>query len=89
MPAGMNMFTHRRPLHLSVGTFMPDALQPIWFEKPCMSLDNDGVIVGSKATNEIGTYTSLTEHEGRRILWYPDRKYYLLGKILTDEMLGL
>jgi len=89
MLAGMNMFTHRRPLYLSVGTYAPEAWQPIWFDEPRMKLDNDGVVVGSKGTNEIGTYTSLTEHDGRRILWYPDRKYYLLGKILTDEMLGI
>lgn len=89
LPAGMNMFTHRRPAFVSVGKYMPDANQPISFEEPRIILDNDGVIIGPKATNEIGTYPSLTEYNGKRILWYPDRKYYLLGKILTDELLGL
>lgn len=89
LPVGMNMFTHRRPLFISVGNFMPEAYQPLWFEKPRQILDNEGVIVGPKATNEIGTYPSLTESNGKRILWYPDRKYYLLGKYITDEMLGI
>jgi hypothetical protein len=25
---------------------------------------------------------------GQRVLWYPDRKYYLLGKLISDEMLA-
>ena len=37
---------------------------------------------------ERGTYSSLTEHQGRRILWYPDRKYFLLGRLVPDELLG-
>lgn len=88
-PAGMNMFTNRRPLFASVGRFVSKAKQPIWFDNPRKILDNDGVIVGPKATNEIGTYPSLTECNGKRVLWYPDRKYYLLGKFITDEILGL
>jgi hypothetical protein len=35
---------------------------------------------------EIATYTSLTEWRGRRTLWYPDRKHFLLGKYLTDAL---
>ena len=37
---------------------------------------------------EMGTYDSLTEHDGKRILWYPDRKHFLLGKEITDEWLS-
>ena len=45
-------------------------------------------LVGPKKTNEIATYTSFTIYKGKQILWYPDRKYYLLGKYITDEMLA-
>ena len=45
------------------------------------------VIVGPKKTAEVGTYPSLTEWQGRRTLWYPDRKYFLLGRHLPDELL--
>jgi len=47
------------------------------------------VPIGPKGTAEIATYPSLTDYKGRRVLWYPDRKYYLLGKYVTDEWLGL
>lgn len=77
----------RNPMYVSVGTYQPDAHQPIWFDWPVKLLDTDDVPVGPKGTAEIGTYTSLTEYQGKRILWYPDRKYYLLGLYLTDEVL--
>lgn len=88
MPYGMGIFTHRRPAFIAVGEFQPNAHQPIWFSKPKQILDNDGVIVSPKGTNEIATYTSFTIYKGKQILWYPDRKYYLLGKYITDEMLS-
>ena len=43
--------------------------------------------IGPKGTSEIATYTSLTEWRGQRMLWYPDRKYYLLGKSLPKSLL--
>ena len=30
----------------------------------------------------------LTEKDGKRILWYPDRKHFLLGKEIPDELLA-
>jgi hypothetical protein len=77
----------RRPAHLAVGEFRPKAYQPIWFSRPKLFADNDGVIAGPKKTAEIATYTSYTEYQGKRTLWYPDRKYYLLGKHITDDFL--
>jgi hypothetical protein len=84
IPPGMGVFTHRRPCFLSVGEFKPNAHQPIWFDRPRIILDNDGVQISPKASNEIGTYPSLTEIDGEIVLWYPDRKYYLLGKKLNE-----
>ena len=77
----------RRPTFIIVGEFRPSAHQPIWFSQPKQILDTDGVIVGPKRTAEAGTYPSLTEWHGQRTLWYPDRKYYLLGKHLPDALL--
>jgi hypothetical protein len=28
----------------------------------------------------------MTEWNGKRVLWYPDRKFYLLGKYITDAL---
>ena len=44
--------------------------------------------MGPKLTNEIATYSSFTIYKGKQILWYPDRKYYLLGKYITDELVA-
>jgi len=79
---------HRRPAFIAVGEYRPGKHQPIWFSKPKQILDTDGVSIGPKRTSEIATYTSFTEWRGQRVLWYPDRKYYLLGKYITDEMLA-
>jgi len=88
IPEGMGLYSHRRPAFIAVGKFQPGAHQPIWFSKPKQILDTDGVIVGLKGDNEIATYTSFTVYKGKQILWYPDRKYYLLGKYITDELLA-
>ncbi len=78
----------RYPAFLAVGEFRPQAHQPIWFSRPKQILDTGGVAIGPKGTSEIATYTSLTEYQGQRILWYPDRKYHLLGKRITDDWLA-
>ena len=78
----------RHPAFIAIGEFRPTARQPISFSAPKQILDTQGVIIGPKKTAEIATYTSLTEWRGRRTLWYPDRKYYLLGKYLPDDLLA-
>jgi BNR repeat-like domain len=78
----------RHPAFLAVGEYRPGAHQPIWFSRPKQILDTQGVSIGPKGSSEIATYTSLTEWGGSRILWYPDRKYFLLGKRITDEWLA-
>ena len=78
----------RHPAFIAVGEFRPRARQPIWFSAPRQILDTQGVIIGPKKSAEIATYTSLTEWRGQRVLWYPDRKYYLLGKYLPDALLA-
>ncbi len=78
---------NRRSIFFSVGEFRPQCHQPIWFSKPKRFADSDGVAAGVQYRTEMGTYSSLTEEEGRRILWYPDRKHFLLGKVVSDEWL--
>lgn len=79
---------NRRPAFIALGEYRPDAHQPVWFSQPLQVADTDGIPVGPKNTAEVATYTSLTEHRGQRVLWYPDRKYFLLGKYISDEMLA-
>lgn len=89
---------NRRPAYIAVGEYRPDAHQPIWFGQPIFFCDSDGVAIGPAKNGdtlfempfrvEVVTYTSFTEQHGRRILWYPDRKYFLLGRYLTDAWLA-
>ncbi len=78
----------RNPAFIAVGEFRADAHQPIWFSNPKQILDTQDLIYGPKGTASVAMYPSLTEKKGRRILWYPDRKHFLLGKFITDELLG-
>ena len=33
-------------------------------------------------------YASFTEREGQRIFWYIDRKHFVLGRYITDELIA-
>jgi hypothetical protein len=79
----------RRPAYLARGEHRAGAHQPIWFSRPKLLIDNDAVRWGppGRGRLEAATYVSLTEHAGRRVLWYPDRKGFLLGKLLPDGLL--
>lgn len=72
----------RNPTYLSLATFSPDQEQPLVFQKPISFLDSGDIAVGPKKTAEVGTYPSVTQWKGKSMLWYPDRKFYLLGKEL-------
>ncbi len=78
----------RHPAFITVGEFRTGAHQPIWFSRPKEILDTDGVIFGPKATASVAMYPSLTERQGVRVLWYPDRKHFLLGRYLPDTLLA-
>ena len=82
----------RRPIFMTVGEFRPKAHQPIWFSEPEFQFDTDGVACGPGGAGVEGgrdwlaMYGCLTEHKGQRVFWYPDRKHFLLGRHITDEM---
>lgn len=78
----------RRPVFLTVGREIDHPDQPIAFTPPRLLADNGGKAVGLSKHTQIGTYPSLFEFEGRVYFWYPDRKHFLLGKVLTAEMLS-
>ena len=78
----------RRPLFMAVGEFRPDAYQPIWFSKPKLLMDTGAVPAGPQQLIWLAMYASLTERAGQRILWYTDRKHFVLGKHITDEALA-
>ena len=57
----------------------------MWFEEPKFFMDHDGVPLGppgKRGRLDLAMYSSLTLIGGRPVLWYPDRKFFLLGKRL-------
>lgn len=76
---------NRRPCYAALGEFRVDAQQPIWFSESKLLMDNDGVRIGPLNRIDIGVYTSFTKRKGNLVLWYPDRKFFLLGKKITPE----
>ena len=77
----------RRPIFTAVGEFRDGAHQPIWFAEPQFLFDTQKVKVGITALFWLAMYASLTERDGQRTFWYADRKQFVLGKNITDEML--
>ncbi len=78
----------RRPVCIAVGQFRPEAHQPIWFSQAKLLMDTQRVRIGVQNLLMMAMYSSLTERDGERIVWYADRKHFVLGKDIPDEMLA-
>ena len=69
-------YANRGPLYLLAGRFDPGAAQPITFGEPQLFVNRD--------FNQ-SFYTSTTMIDGKLVLWYPDQKFYLLGKVIDEK----
>jgi hypothetical protein len=79
---------HRRPIHIVTGHFQPGADQPVWFDEPRFFMDHDGTRLGkpgTKGRQDLALYSSFTVRQGRAVLWYPERKFFLLGRVIRPE----
>jgi hypothetical protein len=77
---------NRRPIYLITGHFHVGAEQPVWFDKPRLFMDHTGTALGppgKRGRLDLAMYSSLTVRNGSAVLWYPDRKFFLLGKIIS------
>lgn len=79
---------NRRPAFIAVGEYRPDAEQPIWFSESKQLMDNDGVPIGPLQRLECGVYCSFMRLGDDWVLWHPDRKFFLVGKKITEEFLA-
>lgn len=77
---------HRRPVCLARAAFRPGARQPLWFSEPWFFMDNGGVVMPLRA--DLALYASITKEGEDTVLWYPERKFFLLGKKI-DKALAL
>jgi hypothetical protein len=73
---GEREYQRRGPLYLIAGRFNPDAEQPIEFAPMKLFAPRD---------NGNSFYTSYTIVDGQGVLWFPDKKYYLLGRIIDNK----
>jgi hypothetical protein len=87
--------TPREPVYASLGVFRGDADQPLWFSPPKLLLATNGVGVDGvrralteRDAGSLSMYASFTNREGNDVLWYPDSKFFLLGKRITQEFLA-
>ncbi|MHB9071506.1 MAG: sialidase family protein [Sedimentisphaerales bacterium] len=81
---------NRRPVYISAGTYKANAKQPVWFSEPKFFMDNEGVVIGHKNGRcDLALYSSFTNSYGKNILWYPDRKFFLLGREIKKNLLSL
>lgn len=71
-----NPWQNRGPLYMITGTFQAGAKQPVWFGAPKLFIDRP-------SGNSF--YTSSTQVEGKTVLWYPDQKFYLLGRYIDES----
>lgn len=75
---------HRRPICLARGAFRPDSKQPVWFSEPWYFMDNGGIPILRK---DLAMYASVTKESDGIVLWYPERKFFLLGKKIASSSL--
>ena len=78
---------NRRPAFIALGEYRPNAEQPVWFSESKLFMDNGGHGIGPLDRIDIGVYSSATKRNGNFVLWHPDRKFFLLGKKITDRWL--
>lgn len=82
---------NRRPVYLLPGRYVAGAVQPVWFGEQKLFMDHDGVSLGKPGTNgrfDLSLYSSFTVRQGKAVLWYPDRKFFLLGRVIGPGWLG-
>ncbi|MEN6606212.1 MAG: sialidase family protein [Bryobacteraceae bacterium] len=79
---------NRRPATLALGEFRPGREQPVWFSESKVFMDNQGSTIGPLNRIDIGVYPSYTIRNGEFVFWHPERKFFLLGKRVTDAFLS-
>ena len=91
---GANDATPREPLFLSVGEYRPTADQPLWFSPPRLFMATQGIgpdnverELAHAQSGSLSMYSSFTRRNGNDVLWYPDSKFFLLGRKITPELL--
>jgi hypothetical protein len=79
---------NRYPAWVSIGRELKgEKDHPLQFGPPKILASSDGVLIPHGGT-QVAIYPSLIDDGQDRILFYPDRKHFLLGKYLSDAWLA-
>lgn len=82
-----DLLLNRTPSFYSIGEEnLSDSVQPIKFSKAKILMENFVRPYGPQKRTEVATYPSFTTHSDFHILWYPDRKHFLLGKRISKSL---
>ena len=73
---GKSEYQARGPLYLIAGQFTPNAEQPIEFASPKLIAERP---------NGNSFYTRYAHVAGKGVLWFPDKKVYLLGRLIGEK----
>ena len=92
---GENDATAARAGVRRAGRVPPGADQPIWFSESKQFMATGGVGVdgvqrplSDPKSGSLSMYASFTNRHGNDVLWYPDSKFFLLGKRITADLLA-
>ena len=85
-----NTFGPRDPAYITVGEEALDKDQPVIFGRPKEFMTVNGTMPegGTGVYPQSAAYGSFMESDGELVLFYPDSKYYLLGKVVDESFLG-
>lgn len=79
---------NRYPVWLTVGREIAgEKDHPLRFGPPKIFATSNGVLLPHTGGTQVAVYPSLVDDGEQRILFYPDRKHYLLGKFISDDWL--
>ena len=85
IPIPRSIHDHPEPAYIALAEFRPGAQQPLWFSESKELMDIGEAGLGPQDRRDIGVYSSFTTRQGNNVLWHPDRKFFLLGKRITDQ----
>lgn len=83
-----NTFGPRNPIWITVGKEVLDAEQPVHFNPPSPFMEVNGKPPLGSTYMQIGTYSSLFEHDGKLLFFYNDSKHWVLFKHVPENLLS-
>jgi hypothetical protein len=79
----------RNPAWITIGQEIEgEKVHPIRFGRPKVFAHTQWITAPGTNRTQVATYCSFVEDRGERLIFYPDRKRYLLAKRVTEDILA-